>query len=66
MDSTGGNGFSPPVPAKFEFIAMLTKARSPKSPGGYPMVKRSKWVATIKRIRAIVLGGGSREWLVNR
>jgi hypothetical protein len=56
MDGTGGNGFPPPVPPKFELTGMLTKVRSPRSPGGYAMVKRYKWVATIKGIKAVVSG----------
>jgi len=56
INGTGGNVFPPPVPPKFELIAMLTRVRSPKSPGGYAMVKRYKWVATIKGIKAAISG----------
>ncbi|KAF9649272.1 hypothetical protein BDM02DRAFT_1933478 [Thelephora ganbajun] len=56
VNGTGGNTFSPPAPPKFELIAMLTKVRSPKSPGGYAMVKRYKWIATTKGIKAAISG----------
>jgi len=56
------NTFPPPVQPKFELTAMLTKVRSPNSPGGYATVKRYKWIATVKGIKAVVsgdLGAGS-------
>ena len=51
-----GNSFTPPAPPKFELIAILAKVRSPKSAGGYAMVKLYKWIATIKGVRAAVSG----------
>ena len=51
-----GNTFPPPVPPKYELIPMLTKVRSPQSPGGYATVKRYKWIVTIKGIKATVSG----------
>lgn len=53
---TMGNVSFQPAPPKFELIAMLTKVRSPSSPGGYAMVKRYKWIATIRGIRAAISG----------
>jgi len=67
INNAGRNGLPPPVPPKFELIAMLTKVRSPQSPGGYAMVKRYKWIATIKGVKAAVSGDvevGS-GWLTN-
>ena len=52
----GGNPFPPPVPPRFELIPMLAKVRSPKSPGGYATVKRYKWIATVRGIKAAVSG----------
>ena len=51
-----GNKFIPSVPPKFELVALLAKVRSPKSPGGCAMVKRYKWIATIKGVKAAVSG----------
>jgi len=61
------NTFPPLVPPKFELIAMLTKVRSSNSPGGYAMVKRYKWVATIKGIKAALSGnlGVGSGWLTD-
>jgi len=56
VNGTGGNTYPPPTLPKFELIAVLTKVRSPKSPGGFAMVKRYKWIATIKGIKAAVSG----------
>ena len=56
MNTTRRNGLPPHVPPKFELIAMLTNVRSPQSPGGYAMVKRYKWIATVKGVRAAVSG----------
>ena len=59
--------FPPPVPPKFELIAMLTKVRSPNSPGGCAIVKRYKWIATIKGIKAAISGdlGIGSGWLTD-
>lgn len=56
VDGTGRITFSPPATPKFELIQLPMKVRSPKSPGGYAMVKRYKWVATIKGIKAALSG----------
>lgn len=56
VNGTGGNTFPPPVQPKFELIAILAKTRSPGSPVGYVMVKRYKWVATIRGIKAALSG----------
>ena len=56
FDSHGGMRFSPPATPRFELILMPMRVRSPKSPGGYAMVKRYKWVATIKGIKAALAG----------
>jgi len=67
VNGAGRNARPPPVPPKFELIAMHTKVRSPQSPGGYAMVKRYKWAATIKGIKAAIPGDvevGS-GWLTN-
>lgn len=54
FDGTGG--VTPPVRPRFELILMFMKVRSPKSPEGYAMVKRYKWVATIKGMKAALSG----------
>ena len=56
FDGYTGSSFSPPGTPRFELISMLMKVRSPKSPGGYAMVKRHKWVATIKGMKAALSG----------
>ena len=56
VNGAGGNTFSPPALPKFELVALLTKVRSPKSPGGYAMVRRYKWIAAINGIKAAVSG----------
>ena len=70
-DDAGGYTFSPPTPPKFELITMLTKVRSPHSPGGYAVVKRYKWVVTIKVTKAVLssdveIGSGwlTDEWVL--
>lgn len=71
VDGIEGNTFPPLAPPKFELVAMLVKVRSPDSPGGYAMVKRYSWIATIKGIKAAVsgdleIGGGwlTEEWVL--
>ena len=56
FDGTGAFTFYPPATPRFELILMPMKVRSPKSPGGYAMVKRYKWVATIKGMKAALSG----------
>lgn len=53
FDGIGGLAFSPPTMPRFELILMLMKVRSPKSPEGYAIVKRYKWVATIKGMKDV-------------
>ncbi|KAF9778958.1 hypothetical protein BJ322DRAFT_464708 [Thelephora terrestris] len=56
-----------PSTLKLGLIAMTTKVKSPTLPGGYALVKRYRWVATIKGIRAALPGNvevGS-GWLTN-
>ena len=47
--------FSPPTP-RFELIGTTMKVRSPTLPGGYAMVKRYRWVATMKGIKPALSG----------
>jgi hypothetical protein len=56
VNSTRGKTLPPPAPPKFELVTILMKVTSPRSPGGYAMVKRYKWTATIKGIKAALSG----------
>ena len=56
-----------PSPPKLDLVRMLMKVRSPNSPGGYAMVRRYKWVGTIKGFKAALSGGSEvgNHWLTD-
>ena len=56
VDGAQGITFSPPSTPRFELVLMPMKVRSPKLPGGFAMVKRHRWVATIKGMKAALSG----------